>query len=229
MLGEHQEGELTAGVHRRGASASHTRPTHVNPWNTRSTGTATKYSSDRHSSSSRLGDVRYVNILLMGLVAMICAISVQRALGTHGVAAFGSSLLITGFYIAPLDTTFSSATYLMLGATAAALEFERRGMLVTFGPEFWLSVGALAAFFDLFTLPILTLGMPLVAVLLYRALTTSQTARRALMTTVVSSALWLAGYAASWSAKWVVSSIALHRNVFVSALSSIAERTGVSD
>jgi hypothetical protein len=173
-----------------------------------------------------LGDIRYLNMLLMGLAALGCAVSVQQALGTRGFMAFGAALLLTGFYVVPLSLNFSSSAYIMFAAIAAALELERRGLFVKVSWEFWFVVGALTAFFDLFTVPLLTIGMPLVAILLYRAERAGLTARRALMITLASGAVWTAGYAASWSAKWMIGTVALQHNVLADAVESIAIRTG---
>jgi hypothetical protein len=164
----------------------------------------------------------------MGLAGLVCVVTVHRRLGERGALALGIGLLVTGFYIVPLSLNFSADVYIMLAAMTAAVELEGRGMLDAIWWEFWFGVGMLTAFFDLFTVPMLTFAMPLVAVLLIRSRSEKISMRSALIVTATSGLLWGTGYTASWSAKWIIGSVALGQNVLLSAATVIAQRTGIS-
>lgn len=174
------------------------------------------------------GYIRYVNMLVLFALGLLASLSVRRMLGIDGLVAFYLALLSTGFFIVPMSIQFSSVTYLVLLGTLILLDLERRGVFERFSWEYFALLGALTAFFDLLTAPLLTLGMPLAALLLARArkehLTLVSTAR-----TVASASLWWAvGFACSWGAKWIVAGLLLDADVLGDALGKAGERSGTS-
>lgn len=76
--------------------------------------------------------------------------------------------------------------------------------------------GSFTAFFDLLTTPLLTLGLPL---LLYFVLhrNNEQTWVRTFGETAELSLTWFVGYAATWAAKWGISTLMTGQNVFLDA------------
>jgi hypothetical protein len=69
-------------------------------------------------------------------------------------------------------------------------------------PCFWL-IGMLCAFFDLFTVPLITLTVPLLG-LYWKGEFDSEGRKLSVCDIFVLSVLWLAGYAVCWAAKWVI-------------------------
>jgi hypothetical protein len=114
----------------------------------------------------------------------------------------------------------------MLLGVITVLELERRGRFDVLAWEFFFFAGALTSFADILTAPVLTLGMPLAALLLVRSTREGLGALQCARFTVVSSLWWAGGYALSWAAKWVIAVLVLGGSVVGDAMSSIAFRSG---
>ena len=172
------------------------------------------------------GDIRLINMLLLGALAFVACVSVRRSLGTPGLAAFVGALLLAGFYVVPLSLAFSPDVYLMLLGVITVLELERRDRFDALAWEFFFFAGALTAFADVLTAPLLTLGMPLAGLLLVRTAREGFGVLQCARLTAVSSFWWAGGYALSWAAKWVIVALVLGGSVITDALSAIAFRAG---
>ncbi len=88
---------------------------------------------------------------------------------------------------------------------------------------FFLLLGCLTSFFDFLTYPLITLGIPLVLVMI-----TSDTAKR-LYSVCLWSLSWAVGYVIFWGEKWVIGSIILRRDVLREATETIAYRAGYEE
>jgi len=73
--------------------------------------------------------------------------------------------------------------------------------------EVFLVIGMLTAFFDLFTAPLITLGLPLLMLFLVRESVQEEYGMRTgVVDTVKFGAIWAVGYASSWASKWFIGS-----------------------
>jgi hypothetical protein len=77
-----------------------------------------------------------------------------------------------------------------------------------------LTVGSLTVFFDLITVPTITLGLPLVV---WVAMHRDEDWRRGLWHLVQLGLWWLAGYILTWMAKWGIATLVTGENVFADA------------
>jgi hypothetical protein len=175
-----------------------------------------------------LGRIRYLNLVALGVLTMLVLHAARRDLGVKASGALALALLLGGFYLVPFCMQFSTMTYLMLASCLAVLALGRSGRLAGLDIELFFSIGALAAFFDLLSTPLMTLGLPLALVL--AAGTHPKAApgfgRGVLFALKVGSA-WVVGYVASWIAKWVLGTLVTQTNVFQMAFSQILFRTGL--
>jgi hypothetical protein len=162
------------------------------------------------------------------LVAAVCYL-LWQVVGWKGVAAFVAALLVCGFIVVPWSLQYSNMTYLMLWAMLAVLLALKAGSLERIDWELFFLVGMSAAFFDLLTAPILTLGIPLAIVLIVRSRTSKRSGwLRQVGYSASMSALWGLGYIASWSSKWVLGQLVLHENVVAAAVSEFTIRAGTA-
>lgn len=76
--------------------------------------------------------------------------------------------------------------------------------------------GSITSFFDLITIPLITMGMPL---LLYLVLdrNTEEPWQKSLWEIVLIAAIWFAGYAVTWATKWIIATLATDVNVIQDA------------
>lgn len=177
-----------------------------------------------------LGRIRYLNLVALVLLALATTEGVRRAAGRKAATALALALLLCGFYIVPFSLQFSNMTYLMFAACLVVLALVERKRFEGVDLELFFLIGALAAFFDLLTTPLMTLGLPLALVLVSQAHDwTRRGAGWSAAYVARSTAVWAGGYVAAWAAKWALGSLVLGSNVFQSAYSQVLFRTGVTD
>jgi len=163
--------------------------------------------------------IRNINLIALLMLTALVAYLLWQTVGWKGPAAFLASLLACGFIIVPWSLQYSSMTYLMLLAMLTVLVCIKHGVLAQLNWEIFFIVGMLAAFFDLLTVPLLSLGMPLAVVLIVRSQAApSNRFRSQLLYSVTASVLWSAGYVVSWLAKLVIGQAILSEDVLARAL-----------
>lgn len=84
-------------------------------------------------------------------------------------------------------------------------------------------VGSLVNFVDLLTVPIVSLGLPLLVVIFYTLRQGSVTVTPLIF--IKSCFSWSVGYGATWVAKWLLASAILGKNVVKDAIEQMAVRT----
>ena len=87
----------------------------------------------------------------------------------------------------------------------------------------FLLIGIITSFMDYLTWPLITLGLPLTAVLITQKDTTI---KNDIGTILKLSLCWGIGYIGMWSGKWIVASLVLDDNIILDAVREIALRTG---
>jgi hypothetical protein len=174
--------------------------------------------------------IRYLNLVGLLLLSSVVMVQLRRVAGWNAAIALMAAVLICGFFMAPWSLQYSNMTYLMLWAVLAVLVALEHRSLDRLDWEIFFVTGALAAFFDLLTVPLLTLGLPLAVVLIAR----SRSPRRSGLRTqaaysVVMSGIWALGYVGSWCAKWTVGQVVLREDVWGAAVKEVFFRAGLSD
>ncbi len=171
------------------------------------------------------GALRWFNSLVFTLFTTVVAVILRYRLGLGTAIAFLFALAVVGVVAVPLSLNFSGVFYLAFtGMVIVALGMNREGAH-RLDLETFFVLGAVTAFVDVLTAPVLTLGMPLTVLLLGRLSSDTESAiRRQFICFVRMSAVWSVGYTGSWAAKWTISSFVLDKNVFLDAAQSVASR-----
>ncbi|MDR2646768.1 MAG: hypothetical protein LBB67_01380 [Oscillospiraceae bacterium] len=157
--------------------------------------------------------------LLMGLIA--------KRLNTVFAVCFGASLAMAGFQIVPLSFQFSSVFFVMLIASVLLLLLYDKPWFRARIGMFFFCVGAVTVFLDLLTAPIVSLGVPLILLLLLQMRDQTDPLKSSLHI-VTKSVAWGAGYVSLWFSKWLIASVALGRNEIRISIEQIFFRTGTS-
>lgn len=170
--------------------------------------------------------VRYFNMIVFFLLMAACLLKVCERIGKLQALGFLLSLLMVYAFVIPMNMEFVSVFLILFAAVWILLNYYDRW---TVQPErfawFFLVVGSITNFMDFLTVPLITLGIPLLfwGVLERRR---NATGKAILIKTVGFSVIWGISYALTWFAKWTIASIVLKRNVIHDAISSILLRTG---
>ena len=177
-----------------------------------------------------LWDIRYLYMcaffLLTGLVMALIG---KRLPGVGCALAFLASLVACYIVIIPTSLQYCPVFLVMLSAALVLLlrydRLDESGLLLLF-----MVVGMVTNFVDLLTVPLLTLGIPLLLLLemdMHRR--GEERVRMLLRRIVLCSLCWGMGYALCWIAKWCLGSLIVGENVFSSAQDKATQWLGGTD
>lgn len=164
--------------------------------------------------------LRLVFYVLTSLLLLWVCVALGRRLNVLVAASYLLSLLLVNVFLMQLSIQFVPVLVLTLGATLWVLyRVKTRGQMVMA----MFVTGSLLAYFDLLTCPMLTWGMPLCVYLLMRE---EDSLGGGLGTMAAASATWLAGYGATWGAKWLIASAFTSQNIIKDGFERFALRAG---
>ena len=163
--------------------------------------------------------IRFMNFVLFFTLIAICTRLIYRKIGLHVVVFFILSLALINFPIVPLSMQFSTVFYIAFFAIIFILS---KNKILEKDENVWclfFIIGALTSYMDLLTVPLITLGLPL---MIYQLSVQND---RQYLTTIKLSISWGLGYAVLWVSKWVVAYILTGINPFTDVMDSAAERS----
>ena len=170
--------------------------------------------------------IRYVNVLIFFVLLGITFTMIKKKLGGLMASAFMVSIMMGYAFLVPLSLQFSSVFYIMMISIMFILFLHNRRALYDKLIYIFFIIGSITNFFDLLTAPLLTLGVPLIIVLLLKINDKEDDSFiKNLFTAVFNSIMWAIGYGVTWFSKWVIASIVLKKNVIVDAINNILFRT----
>ena len=136
------------------------------------------------------------------------------------VAFFFAISVVAAPVVVPLSLQFYGCHVIMLAATITVLLRKRQAkdcLHIDF--TIFLTIGAITAFIDLFTTPIITLGMPLACYIAYH------NPKNTTKTFLLFSLAWLIGYAGMWVSKWILATAITGEDVIANAIDKANLRT----
>ena len=163
--------------------------------------------------------IRMLNIFLLSMLLIATTALMIRRLGKRDALIISLSLLLVMVPTVPLCLNYVPTFVIALIASLFILLWEkptvnRSNAVVTF-----FIIGAVTAFMDLLTTPMVALAVPLA---IYMLLHRPDDACRTLM---VMALAWLAGYALLWASKWALAALVTDFDVFGDAMGSVRWRT----
>lgn len=163
--------------------------------------------------------IRLLNFILLGLLFTIILYQIKNKININIMVLFLLTMLLISFPIVPLSMQFSTVFYISFISILIILEklpyFQKQ---LNFLLLFFI-IGACTSFFDFLTVPLLTLGLPLIVFVLMDDETNKY------FLTIKASALWGAGYGITWASKWFIGGLITGVNILQVAMESAAVRT----
>lgn len=145
--------------------------------------------------------IRYASIALMLLLLVAVFVSVTKNVSLCAGIAFGISMALIRPYVAARCMQFACCPMIALTAMMLVPFIEERRKLRL---SFFMVVGMLTMFFDFYTVPVLTFGLPMVYCMAVRL----RKGRRITLRDMLGCfALWLAGYLCMWLTKLALTSL----------------------
>jgi hypothetical protein len=177
-----------------------------------------------------LADLRFWSMLLHYLLVGVLMVLVCKKLGGRKAAWLMLSLALVDFWAVPICFQFASVFGIMSAASIFLLLFYNKPWLKNNLPMFFFTVGAVTVYLDFLTAPIITVGIPLVLLLLLQKAQNNnggvRTIAPSLLGLIKNGFAWLAGYVLLWAGKWVLATCILKRNVISESIDQILFRTG---
>ena len=172
-------------------------------------------------------EIRYINMFIVNILLAAVAIMLYKHTGRQGgwMNACAYIAAATSMFVLVVPISFqymSSFAGMLLMTLAVILNYKKRwtGMA-----ELFFACGMCINFIDFLTYPVVTLGVPLIVLLLLELQDDKAGFTAGLRRVIGLSVLWAAGYAASWATKWVLASLVLKKNVLLDAASQAVFRT----
>ena len=171
-----------------------------------------------------VGEIRMLNIVLQGSLLILLLYFVRKQLGEPYQIPVFVMLAVLNPIVLPLSLQFSWVYYIALFGAIAIVGSKNPYAQKKYVFIFWI-LGMLTSYMDLLTYPLITLGLPLVLLLLrYR----SENLKRQLFTVLESGLFWGIGYAAMWMGKWLFAGVLGGIDIFNDVFGKIQERTSLS-
>ena len=175
---------------------------------------------------------RVVNaVLLIGLSLAALALTWRRV-GRGAAVALLVALSVTAPPVVFNSLQFSSVFYVALSGIIAALYLADRYPHKRFDLELFAVLGAVTAYLDFLTAPLLTLGLPLLVLLAYRRAheVDDQPAGRGadggVWWPLRAIPAWGVGYVGFWAVRWVYNVVAINPKAFTDISGAISQRAG---
>ena len=169
--------------------------------------------------------IRYIYMFIYMMLGIAVMLRINKNFGNRMVYLWAFCSCFIYPVILPFSLQFSSVFFIMM---AAILMVDH--LYKGYNPQqtgiFFLVLGMMTSYFDFFTAPLLTLGVPLIYLMLLQC---SQYWRESLRKNIVSLAItsitWGGGYFGCWGMKWILAGPILKRNVIQDGISAMVRRT----
>lgn len=170
-----------------------------------------------------LSSIRYFNMFFMLLIFAFVVHLLAKKISTLVGLSFAVAMCSISFMVIPFCLQYSSLFYILNFSIIYLLANKKlHKNLALFG-----AIGSITNFLDLLTYPIITLGIPLIVVLLLNLKEKSynQSFFESCKQILQSGIGWSLGYGITWFSKWIIASVILKKNVILDAFNAIVLRT----
>lgn len=163
---------------------------------------------------------RYLTIGLFSLLFCVTQ-KVSKHLGRYQAAAFFFSVLFVRPYVICYSLQFSCCFLIAFVAMLAVPWIHRHPKYQSL---FFMEVGMLTMYFDFYTAPIITFGMPMI----FLSLLQLKEDRGIRLRTIVKDVLiWATGYIGMWLSKLLLTELLTDQPAFATAFASVSYRLGI--
>ena len=151
------------------------------------------------------GQIRWFVGSILFILAWMISIKIKDKLGLYTSFSFVIALILTNCILVPFSVHMSICIIIALSGMLWVLYKYSRSTQNIIIWEFFLILGILTSYLDELMVPLLTLGMPLLMILLCNLIEYgSATIRKSMKTVIIASLSWTIGYAVFWAMKWCI-------------------------
>ena len=165
--------------------------------------------------------LRHLFYIVSTLLLLLMALALRRTFGEWVAVLMTVGLAVMYLFVMEFSIQFVPVLWIALCGVMAVCQRADGGRPAE---EVFFVLGALTAFFDLLTIPLLTLGLPLLVVVLKEGREPQQVLRRGLRQIARCGLLWCAAYGGTWVSKWLLASATTRHHVVSDASSAVGYR-----
>lgn len=169
--------------------------------------------------------IRMILFLVSMLLMTWMAAALYRRLGTWPTVSVLMGMGLMYVFVMQFSMQFFPvlAITIIAAILAGRMGTDRSRMVMVM-----FVVGSLTAYFDLLTVPLITLGVP-VCVMLAACRRGGLSVRDGLHATISVSLLWSLGYGITWVTKWLLASMLTSQDAIADGIGQVSYRAGLED
>jgi len=167
--------------------------------------------------------IQRINEVALSMMALIVAAGLWRKAGWGAAIGFAFSMVLIGMPDLARTLQFSSVLYVAFAGMIAVLVLSGRSDARRWDLELFAVLGIATAYIDLLTAPVVTLGLPLLAL---QACELARSGKTRWQSIARSSVAWGASYATFWVAKWALAYAVGFDELFEPVSGALNERFG---
>jgi hypothetical protein len=162
-------------------------------------------------------------LLFVFLIGTISYLTFKNTKKRVVLFSFLITLVLFNVFIIPLSLQFSTVFIIaFIGIIIILLKPFKYANETSYLPLFFV-IGGCTSFFDFLTVPLVTLGLPLL--FLVENYDYEKKWKEKLLMVIKISIVWGIGYSFIWASKWLLGSVLTDVNIFNDAINSSAKRT----
>ncbi len=169
-------------------------------------------------------EIRVLFMVIMFILLGISVVYIYKNIGILHAFAFLITMTLIGFFIISISLQYIGIFAITLISIILINVLYKKKKEYLY-PYLFIIIGGCASFFDLLTVPLVTLGTPLEIIMLLRNKNNKEfKLKESLFEILKMSIIWSISYAATFVAKWIIASIVLHRDAITVAINQILFR-----
>ena len=170
-------------------------------------------------------DIRYILMFVFMFLMSACVLRINDRLGRAYSWIFTLCMTLVYFIMIPWSLQFCEVFLITMGTMLYVLKRHDSSWDVFSVGEMFLVIGMITQYLDFLTAPLLTLGMPLVIILLLNIKENGADSKLKNWAVLIHSCItWAIGWALSLAAKLVIGTLVLGRNIIEDAFNQVAFR-----
>lgn len=174
-------------------------------------------------------EIKALFMVVMSIFLGVAMLLIKRNLSAVHAVAFLMSMIMVGFSVVSISLQYVGIFAITLVAVILINILYMHNKEKLF-PYLFFIIGGCTTFFDLLTAPVITLGLPLIIVIMLKNRKDEDMKFISFVKTLIGySMVWAIAYAITFVTKWGIASLVLHRDEFSVAVNQLLFRVNGSE
>lgn len=167
--------------------------------------------------------IKILNLIIQTMLLAYIVFLMTKNNLTKYIYPFVLSVLLTYPFVIALNMQYSTIYYILLLSLIVLL--NKKEVVKKYYGMYFFIIGIITCYFDFFTFPLVTLGIPLI----FSVISYEGTFLEKMKKIAQSSIAWLLGYCLMWLSKFAIGSLLTGKNIFMDGFSQVMYRSGINN